>query len=155
MDTEFLDKNIDGNGLVITDQSRAYLTEVAKWGKFLAIVGFISIAFMVVAGIIMSLFMGTAMDSLDGAGAMGFMSGTFLSMFYIVFALIYIMPILYLYRFSNKLKLALVNDNQEVLQESIMNLKSLFKFMGVFTMIILVLYAVLFLIGMVGAIFAG
>ena len=38
-------------GLSIEAQSRSFLTETAKWGKFLAIIGFIACVFIVLAGI--------------------------------------------------------------------------------------------------------
>lgn len=157
MDTEFLDKNIGNNGLVITDEIRSYLKEVAKWGKFLSIVGLVSIVLMIILALFMGLFMGSAMDAMGGGAnaGVGFMSGTFLAAIYIIIGILYVMPVLYLYRFSTKLKVALANDNQEVLNNSFMNLKSLFKFMGILTVIVIILYALMFLIGGIGAIFAG
>lgn len=39
---ETLDNNMEsGEGLVINGDIRAYLMETAKWGRFLAIVGFV------------------------------------------------------------------------------------------------------------------
>jgi len=134
------------DGLMIDNESQAYLKETSKWAKFLAIVGFIMAGFMVLMG----LFMGTIMSTMGGGmgGEIpGFPVWTF-SVLYILFAILYIMPMLYMYRFASKIQTALVQQNQVVLNSAFENLKSLFKFAGIMTIIMLALYALMIVGGM-------
>ena len=136
-------------GLTIDPESQAYLKETAKWAKFLSIVGFIIAGFMVLMG----LFMGTVMSTM--AGGLGNEIPGFpmwiMSTIYILFAILYIMPMLYMYRFSSKMQTALLRENQMELTSSFENLKSLFKFAGIMTIIMLGFYGLMIL----GAMFVG
>ena len=62
---------------------------------------------------------------------------------YLFLAIMMFFPCFYLYKFSVKMQLAVKNVNQENFDESLMSLKSMFKFYGVFTIIILSLYALI------------
>ena len=150
MDTEFLDRNVGDNSLVITNDIRVYLRETAKWAKFLSILGFIFIGLMVIGSIFMGSFM-TSMAS-DFGGSPGMMDTGFFTAYFIVMALISIIPVLYLYRFATKIKLALESDNQDVLSEGFRNLKSYYKFIGIIMAIIMGLYAILIAFGLLAAV---
>ena len=150
MNEEILDQNISNNQLSITPEIKEFLRETAKWGKFLAIVGFVMMAFLVLAGIGMATFMGSMMADLPDAGGLGGAMGGAIGFFYVIIALIYIFPLLYLYRFSTKVKIAIAQDDQQYLYESFMNLKSLFKFMGILMAIIVGLYALIFVFAIFG-----
>lgn len=127
--------------------ARSFLQSTAKWGKFLAIIGFVFIGFMVVGLLFGSAFF-SAMS--EGAGFGGSMGGGFFSIMYLVFALLYFFPVLYLYKFSTKMESGLKLRNEELVTDSFKNLKSLFKFMGVLTIVMLAFYALLFLAVSIG-----
>lgn len=151
METDFYDNTPEPQALTITLPSTAYLREIAKWGKFLAIVGFVGVGLMV----IIALFAGTAIGSMSlpeesGGSAAGMIGGGFFMFFYLLFALLYFFPVLYLYRFSGKMQEALRLQNEELLVTSFANLKSLFKFMGVFTIIMLSFYVLAMLFVFLG-----
>ncbi len=139
---QIIDDNFGGSTL--NSEIKSYLAETAKWGYFLAIVGFIGIGFMVLAG----LFMGSFMSTL-GMGAAGLISPAVFTVMYLIIAALYFFPVLYLFRFSTKMKVALRSDNEAELTTSFQNLKSLYKFMGILTAIILGLYALIFVFGMI------
>jgi hypothetical protein len=65
---------------------------------------------------------------------------------YLVLALMMFFPCFYLYKFSTKMQSAVKVVNQENFDGSLMNLKSMFKFYGVFTITMLSVY-VLIIIG--------
>jgi hypothetical protein len=65
---------------------------------------------------------------------------------------IYIFPLYYLYQFSVKLKKALTQKDDEVLASAFEMLKSHYKFVGVFTIIILSIYILVGIVGLLGAI---
>ena len=119
------------------------LNETRKWTSFLSIMGFIFIGLMIlIAFAAGSLF--AAMG--ENNPAMPY-SGTLLGFIYLVIAFIYFFPILYLYRFSKFTKKALEMQDPNDLNEAFKNLKSHYRFMGIITIIMIALYALIFLIG--------
>jgi flagellar biosynthesis protein FlhB len=59
--------------------------------------------------------------------------------FYIVFAVIAFFPYYFLLRFANKMKAALISNDQDALNGSFQNLKILYRYMGILMIISLVL----------------
>lgn len=149
-----LDQNLSNNNLTITPEIKGFLRETAKWGKFLAIVGFVMMGLLVLMGIGMGFFMGSMMADLPEAEGLGGAMGGAVGFLYVLIALIYIFPLLYLYKFSSKLKVALAQDDQQYLFDSFQNLKSLFKFMGIFTAIFVGIYGLLLVFGIFGGLAA-
>lgn len=125
-------------------KSKTFLNEAAGWAKFLAIVGFVMLGLMVILG----LFAGSMMSAFGGDSGL---SGTFFTMFYIAFALLYFFPCLYLIKFASNMKEALQFQSREQLELAFENLKSFFKFLGILTIIILSLYALGIIFGGLGA----
>ena len=114
---------------LLTSESIAYLLKAAKWGKFLAILGFIVAGLMIVAAIAMSVVLNFVQDELVPLN-MPF-SPKFLSIFYIIFAGVYLIPVLFLNSFSNNALKAINLSSTEKLTASLKNLKNLFVFVGV------------------------
>lgn len=147
-------QNVDllTNDLTVTTISRGFLTETAKWTKFLAIMGFIGCGFMAIAAFavpfLMSIMPGNEMMPLGGAMLKGM--GAMLTVIYLGFAVLLLMPCLYLYRFSSKMKSALLQTDANVLDSSFGNLKSFFKFYGIMTIILLSFYGLIFIIAIIG-----
>ena len=122
--------------LEINEQSKDFLMETAKWAKFLAILGFVGMGFMVLAG----LFSGAALSNLPGrATAMMPFSPMMISVFYIVLAVVYFFPVNFLYKFANNTKVAILSGNNGAMNEAFRYLKSHYKFMGIFTIVMFVL----------------
>jgi cell division protein FtsX len=119
------------------------LNETRKWTNFLSIMGFIFIGLMILIAFAVSSMMSTMAES---ESALPF-SGTFLGFVYLIIAFIYFFPILYLYRFSKYTKKALETQNSNDLNEAFKNLKSHYRFMGIITIVMIALYAFIFLIG--------
>ena len=140
--------------LQIDHQSNSYLSEAAKWGKFLAIMGFIFCGLLIIIALFAGTMMASVMSGFGGsssdatASAVG---GGVITFVYLVFAVIYFFPCLYLYNFSSKMQAALRANQQETLNTSFRNLKSCFKFMGILMIIMLAFWA----LGIVIAIGAG
>jgi hypothetical protein len=65
-------------------------------------------------------------------------------------AIIYFFPVYYLLQFSNKMKKALVDKNEDTLAKAFEMLKSHYKFIGVFTIITLSLYALFAIVAVMG-----
>jgi sterol desaturase/sphingolipid hydroxylase (fatty acid hydroxylase superfamily) len=126
------------------------LNETRKWTSFLAIMGFIFIGLMILIGFAM----GSIFSSL-GENAPGLpFAGSLVGFIYLIIALIYFFPVLYLYKFSSFTKKALINQNTADLNEAFRNLKSHYRFMGIITIVMMALYALIFLVAMIAG-FAG
>ncbi|WP_254712661.1 DUF5362 family protein [Polaribacter sp. R2A056_3_33] len=134
--------------LTITKASKNFLKETAKWAKFLSIIGFILIAIMLVFAVFATTIFELAGKMQPGMPAS---LGLTMTVTYLVLAIIYFFPVYYLLQFSNKMKTALSTKNDETLAKAFDMLKSHYKFIGVFTIITMSLYALL----IVAAVFGG
>ena len=144
--------------LQIDHQSNSYLNEAAKWGKFLAIIGFIFCGLFVIIALFAGTFMASMMSGFGGSDAAtpgAAMGGTVVTFAYIVIALVYFFPCLYLFNFANKMQAALRGNQQDSLNTSFRNLKSCFKFLGILMIIGLCFWVLAIIIAVVTAIGAA
>jgi hypothetical protein len=139
--------------LVITEDIRSYIYETAKWTKFLSIVGFIFSGLMVIAAFGVGAVMSSVGNELGpGLNMLGKMGGGFFTVLYLVFALFYFYPSLLLFKYANAAKAAILFSDQASLSIAMSKMKSLFKFWGIFTIIIIGFYALaIVIVGIVGA----
>lgn len=134
--------------LVVNSKSKSFLREIARWTFFFAILGFISIAFLIVGAIVILTVYAPLLNMVAQQQGLPNL-GLPLAIIYIVSALLYFMPVWYLFKFSSKMKLALATKNDDVLADAFENLKSHFKFIGVLTIIVISLYVLLFIFSLV------
>jgi hypothetical protein len=134
--------------LRIDHNGSAYLKETARWGKFMAILGFIFCALYIVIAI----FSGTIasrFNSMGGTSA-ALIGGGLLAFVYILIAVLCFFPCLYMYNFSGKMQTALQNNDQDQLNISFKNLRSYYRYVGILTIIALgfmILGLIVFIIG--------
>ena len=137
----------DIHALEITTESRTYLLEAAKWGRFLAIVGLVflglfALGFLFMGGALFTSGLGSEFSELGGPeAAVG--GGLVTAYMIFVFAMMGF-PLYYLYSFSTKTIRAAKNSSTQELTEGLKNLKSLFKFYGILTAIFVGMYALMF-----------
>ena len=147
-------QNFPSLGLGIDQLSKDHLMEASRWAKFLAIVGFVVCALVFIAGIFAGSFFSTLSDRLGseykGMLDVGSIFSTFLAIIYIGIAILYFIPCLFLFRFANYIKVAFTSGEQIDLNKSFQNLKKMFRFMGILTIIVLCFYLLIFLIGIAG-----
>jgi len=140
-------QNLLNSELQIDSIAQAHLAETAKWGVFLSIVGFILSGLFV----LVALFAGTFMSSMNSAygGAAPIIGAGFITVVYLIIALLSFFMALFLYRFATKMKTALYTTDQDTLNNSLLNLKNLYKLMGILTIIYLafIVLAMIFGIG--------
>lgn len=137
-------------GLSINEQAYRFLKETAKWCSFLSILGFIGIGILV----IIALFFGAMMASLSSMGASNdfnaALGGGFFTVLYLIMAVLYFFPVYYLYKFSVNMKTALYKKDEETLTKAFEYMKSHYKFVGIFTIVMLSLYLLLLIVGLIG-----
>lgn len=153
MENEHLSSPLDhmagnsANDLTISSDAVGYLKEVGKWSKFLSIVGFVGIGFMVLIG----LFAGTIFSAIGQGNADMPFPPFLLGGIYIVIAAIYFFPVYYLFNFSTKIQQALASRDNSILNDAFKYLKSHYKFLGIFVIITIGLYIVAFIVGLFSA----
>lgn len=155
MNTEYSTSN---QNLEITQVTKSIFLETAKWAKFLAILGFIGMGIMVIAGF----FMGAIMSSLGSLSSysnmpnpFGMIGSIFFVILYLIMALIYYFPIKYLYDFSTKVKKAFEIQDQMLFDEAILKLKAHYKYIGILMIIVFSLYILMLILTIIGGVAAA
>ncbi len=137
-------------GLCLNNHSITFLKEIAKWTKFLSIIGFVGIGLMILVA-----FLGEYVSSsIQNSEAFNFefSGGIGATVFVLVLSVIYFLPVYYLYKFANNMKSALESKDDDQLTSAFEMLKSHYKFLGIFTIVILSIYLIIFLVGFMAAI---
>ena len=131
-----MNKREENTILELTEESKIFLKEATNWAKFLAILGFIGVGFMVIVGLafgsIMSAFNPAMNDMPMPSFAFGFI--------YIIIAIIYFFPVLFLYRFVTHSQKALSLSDTGQLSEAFKNLRSHYQFIGILAIIFIGIY---------------
>lgn len=133
------------NGLSLSNDARFFLNEAARWARFLAILGFIGAGFLVLAGLGV-LAMGTALS--PQMSELGFSPALF-GFLYLIIAVVYLFPSLYMYNFANRAQGAVKGNSSSQLTESMGFLRSTFRFYGIVAIIFIAFYLLLMIILMV------
>lgn len=145
----------DSFELQLNDMAKSFLRETAKWAKFLSIIGFIGIGFLVIFALVMFAMGGSLAASGMGAmGGIGAMGGVFGGVLYLLFAMLYFFPIMYLFKFSSSILNAFQNNNTEQLTKGFEYLKSHYKFVGILMAILIGLYALIFIFALLALLFS-
>ncbi|HMI06586.1 MAG TPA: DUF5362 family protein [Flavobacterium sp.] len=148
-----MEENVSfGSEMRLNSEALNFIRESAKWCYFLAIIGFVMIAFMLLAAVFMGsiMSMGNALGGQSNA-MLGPMQGM-LSVIYVVIAVIYFFPIYYLFKYASDMKAALGDQNEDLLTNAFGYLKSHHKFLGIMAIVVLSFYVLAFIgVALVGA----
>jgi hypothetical protein len=137
--------NQDNTGLFtleIDESAKRTFLEMARWTKFLSIMGFIFLGLMVLAGIVIAV----VADSLPGnspfaafgiVGTMAYFLGIAAVTFYPIYALL---------RFSIGIKPAIKSADKLRFNNAITALKNTFKYYGIMMIIFLGIYGVVIVV---------
>jgi hypothetical protein len=129
-------------GLIVTEDMRSYIYETAKWANFLAIVGFIISALMV----LFAFSAGATMGTNPGLAALfksQVLSPAVFTFFMLLYALAIFYPSLLMFRYAGRAKLGVLYTEQDSLSEAMAIMKSLFKYYGILVIIVISLYLIL------------
>ncbi len=121
----------------LSNEAKFYLNETRKWTLFLSILGFVMLGLMMIG----AFSIGTIMNQITGEDAP--FSGLAIGVLYLFIGAIYFFPIYYLYKFSTKMKQAVLEEDDISVNEAFKNLKSHYKFMSIMTIIMLALYLII------------
>ena len=130
--------------LHISGRAESFLKETAKWARFLSILGFIGIGFLV----LVALFIGAFMNVMGG-DQLPFPSFV-LTFVYLLIAALYFFPVLYLFRFATYTQRALRTADQSTLDDAFSNMKSHYKFIGILAVVVLAFYVLGLVVTLIG-----
>jgi hypothetical protein len=125
--------------LEVTDNSKTYLNSAAAWCKFMAILGFIGIGFIILGALLI-----IPLSSILNTFSPTSIPFSLISIIYLGLAVLVFFPTLYLYRFSQKTTNALLVNNPIELEEGIKNMKRYWKFKGIIAIVALA-YLIIFI----------
>jgi hypothetical protein len=134
--------NTEIRKIEIEEESLNYLNTTRKWAMFLAIVGFIFLGLMLIAGLVAGTFLSVFKSPEMG----GVIPQILVFVFIFIMALAYFFPILFLFRFSKHTANAVQSLSKEELKKALRNLKSYFVYIGVLLIIVLVMYFILLVV---------
>jgi hypothetical protein len=132
------------DNLANNDVFRDATDKMIYWSKLFGVMSYILGVLMILGGIVI-LFSGV--ELVPGVGG-------FTGIFYILLSALYFYPGKLLLDFSKITRQALDSNDNEKFAEGFIPMGQLFKFWGVITIIMLGVYALMFLIGILGALFS-
>lgn len=135
--SETLDQEVTNSydKLKVNDLILRSLSVASGWAKFLAILGFISSGFVMLAGIY-SIYQASNIPA-----GFGLAEGLILrGIIALILGGLSIIPAVFMLRFANYSSNAASNKLQGDLEEAVDNLKSYFKFLGIYQIIIVAIF---------------
>ncbi|MDC0408925.1 hypothetical protein OAM38_01795 [Flavobacteriaceae bacterium] len=128
-------ESLNNESLIMTKDTLGSLDRIIYWAKFLSILGFIGVAFMLIGALSIALVGNSIMGS-EVAG---------ISVVYLVFAAIYFMPMYYLFKFSTHARQGLTHKSQYETDQGLIYLAAHYKFIGIMAIVLLSLYVLIFI----------
>jgi hypothetical protein len=136
--------------------TKAHLTDTAKWARFLAIAGIVLLCLGVLFTVLTltvlpnTMFTGVTYGS-AGRDEMTTSVKIISAILILIFFVIAFLPMWYLLQFANKMKTALYSNDQEALNNSFLNIKRYFRYVGIITIIVLAIYGLAFVMVIITA----
>ena len=131
------------------DRAVSMLSQTKPWVRFISVMMFLGCGFMVLGGV--GLIIGSAAGGFGMPGVTGFIIGGV----YIVMALFYIVPAIFLWMYADRIKLFVQERSTGTLASALEAQKSFWKFVGIIMLIVIAIYAVIFVFALVGGVVAS
>ncbi|MDY0102609.1 MAG: hypothetical protein RBS07_06695 [Lentimicrobium sp.] len=122
----------------INSLSYSSLAETRKWTLFFAILGIIGIALMLILAIAVMVILPAMNNGFNTPMPTGI-----IGIIYLIISAIYILPVIFLLQFSNRIKTALATRNSETLGFALKSLMLHFRTVGIITIGIMLLYLII------------
>lgn len=135
---EILDADQASDRFTLNEKAIIGLKTSAKWAYFLSILGFVIIGLLVFFSLLM-------LFATSGKFNLVFRVGLFV--LYMLVAVLYFLPIRFLYQFSEGTKRALHREDSQEIGDALQNLGKHYRFLGLFAIAFLAMYALFFIFG--------
>lgn len=136
-------------GIGVDDITQSHLVSIAKWNRFLAIIGIVGFGLLVLIMLFGGSYLATMVSSMGGRGmASSYSSAMFTGIFviYAIIGVVFLIPCIYRLNFSNKMLKALAINDQQAFNDSLANLKIYSQYMGILTIIFIGVYGFIMLL---------
>lgn len=147
-------ENIKGNtedtslqDLKLTAATLKYLKTAARWAKFLALMGFVFVGLMILAGLFIGVIYNISESDIMMDQEMSIPS-LLLSFFYISLAVIMLIPNLFMNSFANKMVKSIENNDEKLLSKSFRSLKNWFLYFFLSVVVLIILYIIGLIFGL-------
>ncbi|MFI5196062.1 MAG: hypothetical protein ACHQD8_03145 [Chitinophagales bacterium] len=143
--------NTDIFSVEVDDYAKITFLEMARWTKFLSILGFICLGLMVIGGVAFGMMISSSPVFASQLGPLGSIGAAGIIILYLLIASLMFYPHYAMLKYAIGIKIALSTNNKTKFNEAIAYLKNMFKYSGIMTIIFLCLYGVLMIFGVMGA----
>jgi preprotein translocase subunit SecG len=129
--------------LEIDQDAKNSFLDMARWTKFLAILGIVMLCLLLALGVFFSLFINKFAESYGGASPIaGLGSGgpVIIMAFFVIIVGIYVYPTMALLKYASGIKIAIATDNKAEFNKAIKYLKNMFRYTGILAIIMIGLY---------------
>lgn len=132
IDPKHLDPDVP---VLLNKEALKALSETRKWTNFFSILGIIGIALFLVAAVIMAF----VLPSMNEEAGQNY-SPVFIGLLYLVFAALYLLPIIYLFRFGSMMRKAISESSDQLMGAAFKYLSLHFRTIGIITIVVISLY---------------
>lgn len=143
-------QNLLTSDLQVDPIAAAHLKETAMWARLLAVVGLVLSILIGIMGLFAGAMISTMSRSFGGNSGMPAIGSGVITVFYLIIAAVYFFLSLFLFKFAVKMKQALLTTDQDSFNASLLNLKLVYRIMGII-MIVYLSFLALALIAGIGA----
>jgi hypothetical protein len=133
-----------------SDLLKSYLSETCKWARFLAILGYVGFAIMLIFSALSFFLPSVLFKEIQQPE----LPMWIFAVMYLIYAAIYFFPVNFLFHFAVKVKKGMDSNDSDVIAEGFKNLRNLFKFTGILSIIVFMLFALTTIIAIPLLIFA-
>jgi hypothetical protein len=150
---------------VLTETMLMYLKGASPWLRFLGVLGFIICGFLVLGAVLFFTLIPLAGDLwyelpwaqsfADEAAGASAQFGVIFGLYFLIIAALCFFPFYFIYNFGAKIRGYLVSGADQDLEKALKNNKSLWKFTGILTIVMLAFIPVLMIIGIITAVVAS
>lgn len=137
--------------LSIDPVTKSHLNDTARWARFLAISGIVLLGLAATVTVLSAtIFPNSTFTrfTVNGVEEEQLTAGMkiVVAVCMLIAFLIAFFPMWYLLQFSNQMKKALYNNDQQALNHSFLNIKRYFRYVGIIMIIVLVVYGLAFIL---------
>ena len=130
------------------------LAGTKPWVRFMSVLMFVGAGFMVIGGVVMVFAGAVIFKNSSSVGSPAAM-GAGIGIAYLIFSMLYIYPALKLWKYASGIAALLASGSIMDLENALDQQRSFWKFIGVMMLAILVLYALIAVIAIIGGVFVS
>jgi Na+-transporting NADH:ubiquinone oxidoreductase subunit NqrD len=123
--------------ITLEGPGKTYLLQAARWAKLVSVFLFIALGVLIVVGVLMGNAVASALSQrpIDEA-AKGVLTGTAVGLISIITAVFYIYPTYALFRFSGRIRPAILNGDKDRFDTALRYLRNMFRYFGIMIIVV-------------------